>query len=163
MMNKDQYLARVDQNFKFDLDSKSLSSLDIIPMDGNKFHILKDNVAYTAEVLEANHKEKSFLINVNGMEHHIQLSDSYDLLVQKMGLNISSSSKMNDLKAPMPGLVLEILAKVGQQFEKGDPLLILEAMKMENIIKATGEGTVKSISVNKGDAVDKGQILLELE
>jgi len=163
MMNKDQYLAHVDQNFKFDLNSQSLSALDIIPMGNNHFHILKDNVSYTAEVIEANHKEKSFVIHVNGTEHHIQLEDSYDLLVQKMGLNISSSSKMNDLKAPMPGLVLEIVAQIGQQFEKGDPLLILEAMKMENIIKATGEGTVKSISVNKGDAVDKGQILLELE
>lgn len=163
MTNKDPYQVDVDQDFKFELNSSNLSELDIIPIDNHRFHILKGNVSYTAEIVEANHADKSFVILVNGTEHTVQISDSYDLLVQKMGLNLSSSSKMNDLKAPMPGLVLDILAEVGQSFEKGTPLLILEAMKMENIIKATGEGVVKSITVNKGDAVDKGQVLLELE
>ena len=132
-------------------------------MDANNFHILKNNVSYTATVVQTDFPNKSFVIRVNGTEHHIKMADSYDLLIKKMGLNVIASSKMNDLKAPMPGLVLDIVAKIGQTFEKGDALVILEAMKMENIIKATGDGTVKNIIVKKGDAVEKGQILLELE
>ena len=63
----------------------------------------------------------------------------------------------------MPGLVLSILVEPGQAVQKGDVLLILEAMKMENVLKAAGDGTVKNIAVAKGAAVDKGQLLLEME
>ena len=62
----------------------------------------------------------------------------------------------------MPGLVLEIMVKAGDEVKKGDALLILEAMKMENVLKATGDGTVKSVSVSKGAPVDKGTILIEM-
>jgi biotin carboxyl carrier protein len=70
---------------------------------------------------------------------------------------------MNTVKAPMPGLVLNIVVEPGQTVEKGDPMIILEAMKMENVIKAAGEGRVKAIKVQKGMAVDKGQLLIELD
>ena len=63
----------------------------------------------------------------------------------------------------MPGLVLNILVSPGQMVQKGDPLLILEAMKMENVLKAAGEGQVKAVKVQQGMAVDKGQLLLEME
>lgn len=56
---------------------------------------------------------------------------------------------MDNVKAPMPGLVLDILVEAGQSVNKGDNLLILEAMKMENIIKASGNGVVKNININK--------------
>lgn len=163
MMDKDKYLVNVDDNFDWEMSTQQMNDLDIIQINKDTFHIIKDNISYKATVLQTDFAKKSFLISINGTEHEIKVADSYDMLVKKMGLNVAASTKMNDLKAPMPGLVLDILAEAGQAFEKGDPLLILEAMKMENIIKATGEGTVKSISVKKGDAVDKGQILLELE
>jgi len=70
---------------------------------------------------------------------------------------------MDNVKAPMPGLVLDILVEPGQSVQKGDNLLILEAMKMENIIKASGSGVVKNIPVHKKDAVEKNQLLIEME
>ena len=63
----------------------------------------------------------------------------------------------------MPGLIIDILVKEGQAIQKGDQLLILEAMKMENVIKAEGEGIVKSILTEKSKAVDKGQVIIEME
>lgn len=63
----------------------------------------------------------------------------------------------------MPGLVLQILVEPGQLVQKGDALLLLEAMKMENVIKAASNGQVKTVAVQKGAAVDKGQLLLEME
>jgi biotin carboxyl carrier protein len=63
----------------------------------------------------------------------------------------------------MPGLVLNVFVEVGQEVQKGDNLLVLEAMKMENIIKATGTGKVKNIVVNQKQAVDKNQLLIEME
>ncbi len=161
-MKKD-IAARVDDHFEFDINADALNGLDIVSMGNGHFHILKGQRSFKAEVISTDFDKKSFLIKVNGTEHQVQLADQYDQLIRKMGLNVSSASKMNDLKAPMPGLVLDILVKEGDAFEKGTPLLILEAMKMENIIKATGDGVVKSIGVSKSDAVEKGQILLELE
>lgn len=63
----------------------------------------------------------------------------------------------------MPGLVLKLIAEVGQEIKLGEPLLILEAMKMENVIKSPGDGTVKAIHVTKGLAVEKGFLLMEME
>jgi biotin carboxyl carrier protein len=163
MMDKEKYIVNVDDNFEWKMNTQQMNDLDIIAINKNSFHIMKDNVSYKATVLKTDFANKSFHVSINGTAHEIKVADSYDMLVKKMGLNIAASTKMNDLKAPMPGLVLDILAKAGQAFEKGDALLILEAMKMENIIKATGDGIVKSIEVSKGDAVEKGQILLDLE
>ncbi|MCL4155747.1 UNVERIFIED_CONTAM: hypothetical protein GTU68_052685 [Idotea baltica] len=61
----------------------------------------------------------------------------------------------------MPGLVLNIRVSPGDEVAEGDTLLVLEAMKMENVIKAVGNGTVKEIKVGHGDKVDKGQILIQ--
>ena len=80
-----------------------------------------------------------------------------------MGLSAIVAHKISNIKAPMPGLVLDIMIKPGQTIEKGTPLLILEAMKMENVLKSEGDGVVKSIEVIKTQAVDKGQILIEME
>ncbi len=158
------FVAKVNDKFSFDLKTEDLSRLDIVK-DGqeNCFHILKDNTSFKVQVLSHDKQSKKMTLLINGSEFQVQLLDHYDLLIEKMGLNVSSSSKMNEVKSPMPGLVLDILVKEGDSFEKGDPLLILEAMKMENIIKATGEGTVLSIMTEKGKAVEKGEILIELD
>ena len=63
----------------------------------------------------------------------------------------------------MPGLVLDVKLNVGDSVEKGDSILILEAMKMENVLKSPAEGVVKSIHINKGDAVEKNQLLISFE
>lgn len=129
----------------------------------NDFHILKDNKSYNAEIVEANYAEKIFKIKVNGTIHTIQLKDKTDLLLEKMGLSSAASAKLNDLKAPMPGLIYDLKVKVGDEVQKGDVLLILVAMKMENAIKAAGNGKVKAIKININDTVEKGQILIEFE
>jgi pyruvate carboxylase subunit B len=67
------------------------------------------------------------------------------------------------LKAPMPGLVVRVQVQPGAQVAAGDPLVVLEAMKMENELKAGAPGTVKSVRVAPGEAVEKGQVLVEFE
>jgi len=74
-----------------------------------------------------------------------------------------SNKKVSNLKAPMPGLVLDISTKEGETVKKGDTLLILEAMKMENAIKSPTDGIIKNIAINKGEAVEKNQVILNFE
>ncbi len=136
---------------------------DVIKVKENTYHILKDNKSYNLEVLSVNRVEKSFFIKVDGIKYRFSAKDKYDELLHSLGMDAAISSKVSDLKAPMPGLVLEVSVEGGQQVSKGDALLILEAMKMENVIKSPTDGVIKSISVNKGETVEKNQLILNFE
>ncbi|GAB4114777.1 MAG: acetyl-CoA carboxylase biotin carboxyl carrier protein subunit [Thermoflexibacter sp.] len=133
---------------------------DIQPLGSNHFHILYQNRSYNAEIVKADYAEKSFTVKINGNTYQIAVQDRFDLLLEQLGMGKASKQKLNNLKAPMPGLILDILVKEGDKVKKGDNLLILEAMKMENMIKSTGEGTVKSIKISKGDRVEKNHVLI---
>jgi biotin carboxyl carrier protein len=78
-----------------------------------------------------------------------------------LGLDNLQSSKVAELKAPMPGLVLSVLVKEGDEVKKGDNLFVLEAMKMENIIKSPADVTIKSIKIKASDKVEKNQVLIQ--
>jgi biotin carboxyl carrier protein len=135
---------------------------DIIEFKKDRFHIIRDNRSYTAEVLHVNTEEKLFTIKVNNAVFQVQVRDKYDELLREMGIDSTAGKKANDLKAPMPGLVLNILVSEGQPVAKGDPILVLEAMKMENIIKAASDGMIKKIAVAKGDKVEKNQVMITM-
>ena len=152
------YKALVNHSFEF--ENLSEAKLDVAPAGQNKFHILKNGHSFHAELIAADYPAKQFTIRINGSDYQLILEDSYDQLVKKMGLEINIQHKVKDIKAPMPGLVLEIQVEKGQQVSVGDPILILEAMKMENVIKSTGDGLIKKILIEKGQAVDKGDILV---
>lgn len=156
------YRITIDDT-QIDLSPKHAQDLDLIKVDDNTFHLLQDNQSFSVSVVNADFTTKTLTLEVNGNKYDLKIEDEYDLLVKKMGLSVGGSQVLKNVKAPMPGLILEILVEPGQTVSKRDQLLILEAMKMENVLKADGEGVVKSIEVSKGDAVDKGQILIEME
>ena len=150
----------VNNQHIFDLDENAASGLDIVEIGQGGFHVLKDSISYNAEVVKADYEEKAFTIKVNGQLYEVKVQDKFDLLLQQLGMSNAGSKHVKDLKAPMPGLILDIKVTEGQAVQKGDPLIILEAMKMENIIKAPADGTVKQIKARKGDSVEKNQVLL---
>jgi biotin carboxyl carrier protein len=133
---------------------------DIIHLGNDRYHIIYKSNSYQAELIEYNKEEKSFSFDINGQRQEVIVKDKFDLLLDKMGLNELKSSKMNNVKAPMPGLIFAINIKEGDEVKKGDPIMILEAMKMENILKSPGDGIVKSIIVKQGDSVEKNQVLI---
>jgi biotin carboxyl carrier protein len=136
---------------------------DMVQIAANTFHILKDHKSYTAELLEADYQAKKFIIKINGHRHEIHIKDRFDLLLDKLGLNQAHARKMSDLRAPMPGLILDIKVQPGQEVKQGDPIMILEAMKMENILKSPGDGVVRAVKVNVRQNVEKNQVLLEFD
>jgi biotin carboxyl carrier protein len=103
------------------------------------------------------------LIRVNNNEYNIQVQDKFDILLQQLGMGNLKNKKVNQIKAPMPGLVLRFEKNIGDTIKKGESVLILEAMKMENMIKSPGDAVIKNILVKTGQAVEKNQILIELE
>ena len=157
-----KYNVIVDEQ-EFGLSKADASNLDAVKLSNGKLHILKDNQAYDCELLEADYNNSTLTILVNGTKYNLKIEDEYDLLVKKMGLSVVTSAKLDNIKAPMPGLIIDVMVEPGQTIEKGTPLLILDAMKMENVLKADGEGVVKSIEIMRSQAVDKGQVLIEME
>ena len=154
----------VNEKFEFNFDGKNNDSgLDFISIKDGAFHIIKNNQSYNAEVISANHEEKSFDIKVGNNIYQVSIKDKYDALLEKLGMDDLLAGQVNEIKSPMPGLVFDILAKVGDEVKKEDSVLILEAMKMENTIKSPGDGKIKSIEVSKGDTVEKNQLLISFE
>ena len=80
--------------------------------------------------------------------------------MQTLGAN-RSAQKAGDLKAPMPGLVLSVLVKPGDRVKRNDPVLVLEAMRMENLSRAPADAEVKAVLAEKGRPVEKGQPLIQ--
>lgn len=157
-----KYKLTIDDT-EINLTAAATESLDLLPTGEDTLHILQNNRAHHVEVIRTDFARKTVTLEINGNKYTVQIEDEYDLLVKKMGLSVGGSQAIKNIKAPMPGLILDILVEPGQAVTKGEQLLILEAMKMENVLKAEGDGVIKSVEVKKGDAVDKGQILLETE
>ncbi len=134
---------------------------DLSEISDTHFHILREDKSYRAEIVKADKSTKTFTIKVNNRLYTVSVKDKFDLLLEKMGINNTSTSKVNNIKAPMPGLIIDLKVNAGDVVKVGDSLLILEAMKMENIIKSPGEGVVRLVKIKKGDSVEKGQILIE--
>lgn len=125
--------------------------------------ILLDNKSYTAQIEKLDKENKELVLKIDGQRYTLNIKEDIDILLDKMGINLSALQKAAPLKAPMPGMILKVLVEPGQQVNKGDALLILEAMKMENVLKASGSATIKSIKVEEKTAVEKGAVLIEME
>jgi biotin carboxyl carrier protein len=136
---------------------------DLVEIKDGNFHILYNKRSFNAEVLEADYQTKSFLIKINNHKHSISVKDRFDLLLDQLGMSNANATKVNDLKAPMPGLIVDIKVQVGDSVKKGDTILILEAMKMENVLKSIGDGVVKNIKIIPKQNVEKNQVLIEFE
>ena len=134
---------------------------DVTTIRDGYFHILLDQKSYRAEVVEADMEAKRFTFKINGRHYPVVLKDKFDLLLEKMGMNTNAGARVNHVRAPMPGLIIQLKVKDGDVVKAGDTLLILEAMKMENIIKAPGDATVRSVKVRMGEGVEKNQVLIE--
>lgn len=136
---------------------------DQIEVKPGKFHIIKDRKSYTVEVVGADVATKTFELKVNNNIYKTKVEDRFDLLLQQLGMDNLASNVAKELKAPMPGLVLKIEVEVGQSVKEGEALVVLEAMKMENVLKSPADVIVKSITVTEGNAVEKNEVLIEFE
>lgn len=101
-------------------------------------------------------------VTISGQRTVVQVKDERDLLVDEFGLGDDAAAG-GDVRAPMPGLVLDLLVEEGDEVEPEQGLLVLEAMKMENELKAPSGGVVGTIHTVAGEAVEKDAILVEIE
>ncbi|MFZ0490971.1 MAG: acetyl-CoA carboxylase biotin carboxyl carrier protein subunit [Salegentibacter sp.] len=158
-----KYKVKVNDAFEYEFTREQITSLDAQPLQGQAWHVLQDNHSFRAEIINSNFLRKNYRVKINSNTYQVDISDELDLLIDEMGLGLGSSQLINDIKAPMPGMILEVNVSEGDEVKEGDYLLVLEAMKMENTLAAPRDGKIKSISVEKGETVDKNQLLIEME
>jgi biotin carboxyl carrier protein len=156
----DQFLISAN-NFEFRLDRKTVEQLDIVSSSPTSYHIIFKN--RSVNVIVHSVENKKLRVEIDAEHFDIEIKDELDLELDQLGFSAVSTRHIKEIKAPMPGLVLEIAVTEGQEVKEGDKILILEAMKMENSIMISADATIKNILIKPGQAVDKGQVLVELD
>lgn len=131
-----------------------------VPLSDRSWSVVLHGRRFKVEVEKGPDAEGNATVRINGVRKDIRVLDERTQLLEKMGMSVTTSACSGDVTAPMPGKVLEVLVEPGHAVEEGQPLLVLEAMKMENVIKATVAGTVSGVPVHQGDAVEKGALLI---
>jgi len=154
--------ARVNEQFDFSFEGNSFDWSCVEIREG-QFHILFKGQSLVADVVDTNTAEKTFVIRINNNNYNVRLKDQYDELLLSLGMDSLNNQKESEIKAPMPGRVLDIMLSEGSPVVKGDGVLVLEAMKMENVIKSPTDGVIKKIAVVKDQAVEKNEVLVEFE
>ena len=149
--------------FVFTVTEEDIQSADFIKKNELEFNLIKDTRSVNIRLLEEDATGKKMKLSVNGEVFETEIKDELDKMLDQMGYSSASSRQIKEIKAPMPGLVLNISVSEGQVLNEGERILILEAMKMENSIMIHTNATIKKINVTAGQAVDKGQVLVELE
>lgn len=153
----------VNEEMEFRFTKEQLDRLDLTKNSKTDFHVLKENQSYKASLQKSDFQDKSYIVKINSNTYKVNIFNNLDLLIEDMGLSLAAAQVVNDIKAPMPGLILDVQVQEGDEVKEGDYLLVLEAMKMENTLTAPRDGVVKSVGVKKGQTVDKGQLLIEME
>jgi biotin carboxyl carrier protein len=156
------FMVKVNE-FLFGITREKLESTDIIQKSATEFHLIKNHRSIMGKVYESDITAKKLKIEVAGNMFDVEIKDKLDQMLEKMGFGIGAGKRVEDIRAPMPGMVLQISVTEGQEVKEGQPILILEAMKMENSIILHHDAKIKRVHVKSGQPVEKGQVLVELE
>ncbi len=136
-------------------------AIDIKKVGENEFHLIYKGRSFSVLVNESG--EKEYELSFPDKKLKARVIEELDEVLEKMGMGGASSDIVKEVKAPMPGVILEVKVNGSADIKKGDPLVVLEAMKMENVIKSPVDATIKDVLVQKGDKVEKNAILVAFD
>ena len=165
------YKVKVNDQFDFAIKAENTTILvndeaivlDRAVLNDKSTHVIYQNRSYTVEMVSFDKAEKMASVKVNGSIYKVAVEDQFDQLLKQLGMDNLAAAKVQQIKAPMPGLVLSILVAEGAEIKKGDSLLVLEAMKMENMIKSPTDGIIKKIIIKQGNKVEKNEVLITFQ
>ena len=153
-----------DSGWKIDGNSVNPLSNGRVVWESNRFFsLIYNGNTFHGEVIEEQLENGFLKVKVNHRFFTISKTRSLDKLILELGLDKEKTKTLRNLKAPMPGRVIGIAVKIGDEIEVGYELMTLEAMKMENVLKSNGIGKVKLIHIGLQQVVDKGTILITFE
>jgi biotin carboxyl carrier protein len=136
------------------------ATASLAQLGADVFELTTDSEKHIIVVVER--RKDGMSISVDGWRHDLQIDDALSLLRKSIETGTTGSTGMVEIKAPMPGLITRILVSAGDAVVKGQGLLILEAMKMENELRAAADGRVESVNATIKTPVEKGEVLLRI-
>lgn len=155
--------ALVNKLQAFSFNQKSIDELDLFKNSGNNLHLIHENNSHQATLIASNYLNGTYSIRVNSNMYEVEIQRPVNNIIHKMGYADRSAKTVNAVKAPMPGIIIDLKVEKGQTVKEGDTLLILEAMKMENAILCPRDTTIKEVYTSVGDTVDKNKLLIDFK
>jgi acetyl/propionyl-CoA carboxylase alpha subunit len=154
------YQAKV-QDYTFDISNEQLTTSIEFQSEGSKaYSAVIDGKQVQVDLVKIDEELNQVVLRMAGKKYTVQLKGSVEIMLEKLGMKVPKRKTVNQLIAPMPGLILKVLVTEGQEVKQGESLLVLEAMKMENVFKATKDSIVKQIKVSEKQSVEKGEELI---
>ncbi len=147
----------------FYISKAEIDALDIIEKSEGRINLIRNNESINAFLVKWMNDGKYCSLEIDGELFEVYVKTPLEQQMDALGFAATSSHRQQEVKAPMPGLVLSVHVREGQQLRQGDKVLILEAMKMENSIIIQSDAVVKKVLVKNGQPVEKNQVLIELE
>ena len=167
-MARDTYIVQSgDQSISLDSDGKQVfdesgaAPLKVTDLGDGRFALWYGGKSRVATI--ESKSAQSVTLRMSGAKHTVTWKDRNALLLESMGFSTGKDEAEREIRAPMPGLVLNVLVEVGQAVSAGDGLVVLEAMKMENELRAASDCVVERIHVAVGEAVGKDTLLIEVQ
>jgi len=139
------------------------SGAEVHWIDRDFFEVIYQGKSFKGEILNRDIENRKLRLKLNHRVFELKKRFVLDDLISELGLDKVKVKQLKEITSPMPGRILNIQVQVGDHVKVGEPILSLEAMKMENILKSDGEGVVKSVVIAKDQVVDKGELLIEFE
>jgi acetyl/propionyl-CoA carboxylase alpha subunit len=158
----DGQTVEVDLRGQHPLLDGSPVDIELTTIAGTPVRHLRIGSTNRSIVAQAGARPGSWVVHVDGRAVEVEVVDERTRAIRAM-TGASQAEAPKHIVAPMPGLVVRVNVVVGQPVTAGQGLIVVEAMKMENELKATSDGTVTRIDVAPGDAVEKGALLIALE
>lgn len=159
---ENKYRIEVDERLELQFDSIE-HGLEIYHQENDEIYFRQGGKNYKAKLINLDRYEKTMTVLLNGEYFILDINDKVDLMIEEMGLELNAEQDIKEILAPMPGQVLEVLVESGQEIQEGEGLLVLVAMKMENLIKSPISGLISEVNILSEDVVDKGQVLIRFE
>ncbi len=163
------YKTQVNNNINWTINNSVDTILDnqdkivISKNENGSYLALINGLEVIADLQEINEEDKTITLKIDQQKYVVSIEEPGDILLKSVGVAINTTKKIANLKSAMPGLVLQVLVKPGDAVKKGDTLVIVEAMKMENLFKATADATVADVKITEKQIIEKGQELIVFE
>lgn len=158
-INEREYrLEKKDNDYQL---NQQKIGLDLSQLSKDEFHVISHDLSITTKVLSFSPEQKELTISIKGKTFTLKIMEENDEILEKMNFAVSNSLTHQKIISPMPGLVQKIMVKENDDVSTGETVLILNAMKMENVLKSPVTGKVNHILVKEGEQVEKGKVLIQ--
>ncbi|MGI8508546.1 MAG: acetyl-CoA carboxylase biotin carboxyl carrier protein subunit [Gemmatimonadaceae bacterium] len=142
-------------------DAPGGATLD--PFSGTPARTLRIGERVMRVMLHSREGRGRYVLEIEGHRYTVEALDERTRVIQEMVARNAPPSGPAPIVAPMPGLIVRVNVQIGDQVSAGESVIVMEAMKMENELRASAAGRVKTVKASPGTPVEKGTILIELE